>query len=410
MTRVRVLCLAVVALLAVHASAEPEPRLGAPESPSLSVYSDGVALVREQRSAVLRPGRNRLQVASLPARIDPTSIRVASDGVSLVEVGEPAAAASEQGGYGGHGVPVVRPAGRELTMDWVLEANRAMEAPVTVTYLTDAVTYAASLDVALGPGDEARVDGWITLRNDSGIAYRDAQVALVTAPARKLPAGGRPTPASLRREIALPSRVTLPTAERHRVRVLSREISLGPERIVVEGGRLVDHERELDPTVLLGRREIRGLPALAERRRRMTDDDRAAIAAALPPAKRRIYEGRDAGSLLVEEAIDPASMSADLSLGPARGVRVRRRQLGYERDRETGHVLETIEIRVENQRDREVEVEILEHLYRSPSFEIEGASGDLEVRRRAGGSIAEARLVVPARSPAKLTFTVLYRP
>lgn len=389
-------CLAC-AVPAVGVAAGQAKHLGPPEDVSLTLYSDGQALVRQRRQASLPRGRNRVLVAKLPAGIDSSSIRVEADGVTLIEVRE--------------GSPNTRVPNGESLGEWVLETERSFDGQMTVSYLVPGIQYSASLDVVFDSGGGTRLDGWISIRNATGIRYADASVVLVTAPARK-PQNASPQGSHVRRrEVPLADRVTLAASQRRRVRVLSLRPELDPERIVVEGGRLREYDAQLPPGQRMGRGDLGTTPVHAELRRRLRARDVDALARALPPLTRRVYLKRNAGlELLYEDELDPVSMSPEVSMRRASDIRVDRRQLQFTRRKDPPSTEETIELVVANSGGRPARVEIVENLFRSPRFEIQASSRDLEIGDDLGRDVATTVLTIAAGKQAKLTYTVAYRP
>ena len=70
---------------------------------------------------------------------------------------------------------------------WRLEAARAGTYPTEVSYLTNGITWTADY-VAIINEDEDTVDltGWVTLNNQSGTTYRDAELQLMAGDVRRV--------------------------------------------------------------------------------------------------------------------------------------------------------------------------------------------------------------------------------
>ena len=400
--------------IAIPSSAALTAEVGPPANRTLTLYADGQALVREQRAAQLERGRNRVVVRQLPRGIDTSSIRVAARGVTLAEVRD------------GLSVPdrlsTLSPAAQESALvptrggngeaigEWILEAEQRLEEPITVTYLVSGIQYSASLDVVLERQGGIQLDGWVSIRNGLGLAFDGARVVLVTTPARRT-RHSNPSDPIPRREVELAERIALPAGQSRRLRVLDRQVEAQPERIVVEGGRLQKHEQALEVGQRMRQGGLGTQPVWAETRRRLDRQDLAAIVRVLPAATRRIYRENPLGpELLYEDTIDPASMSRELTLARATDLRVRRRQLQFAHRKDPRETEETLEIVVGNEGSKSVRVELVEHLFRSPNFEILASSRDLEAGAGEDAALARSVLTIDPGQQAKLTYTVLYRP
>ncbi|HEX8299017.1 MAG TPA: DUF4139 domain-containing protein [Rubricoccaceae bacterium] len=229
-------------LLATNMTASAQPVVSAPEtreSTSLTVYNGGFAVVREVRTIPLRRGLMSVRFEGVPARIDPTSLSLASlsspGSVSVREqnyqynlvstqsvldaavgqrirlvrqIGETTVVDEgvliSQPGQGrivrlDDGRVLVDPAGTiELTtlpdgllsrpsLLWQLDS--AVDGPqrLEARYLTDGITWEADY-VAVVNDDETALDltGWVTLDNQSGTSYRQAALQLIAGDVRRV--------------------------------------------------------------------------------------------------------------------------------------------------------------------------------------------------------------------------------
>ena len=199
---------------------------------ALTIYQNGQSLVQDRRNLRLPGGRSRQEFPDVSAQIRPETVVLSGPGIGIVEqnfdydlltpgalmqkaVGEtvtllrtnPATGAQTRerarilaanGGVvmqvGDHievlrddGLPVrvifdqVPPGLRARpTLSVTLESQRGGTVPVDLTYLTPGIgwsaDYVALFDQAAGRID---VEGWVTLTNNSGTSYRNAQLLLV---------------------------------------------------------------------------------------------------------------------------------------------------------------------------------------------------------------------------------------
>ena len=214
---------------------EPESR----EAVSLTVYNGGFAVVREVRPLVLRRGVQAVRFEGVPARIDPTSLSLASltapGALSVLEqnyqynligtnsvldaaVGQRVRLVREIGGEAvvDEGVLISQPnQGRIIELDdgrvlvdpegtlelltrpdgllsrpsllWRLASEQAGEQRVEARYLTDGLSWKADY-VAVVDEAETAVDltGWVTLDNRSGATYPEAELQLIAGDVRRV--------------------------------------------------------------------------------------------------------------------------------------------------------------------------------------------------------------------------------
>ncbi len=200
-------------------------------SPELTVYNQGLALVRDPRTLTLQEGLNQVAISDVAAQIDPTSVHFRSltdpAGTTVLEqnfeydlvgssrllekyIDQPIEVVMQDGStYTGRllsgagdlilqgedgGVTVLQrdqirtfsfpalPEGliTRPTLVWLVDASTAGTHDVEITYLTRGISWRADYVILLA-ADETRMDlnGWVTLDNRSGATYKDARLKLV---------------------------------------------------------------------------------------------------------------------------------------------------------------------------------------------------------------------------------------
>ncbi|MGZ8312133.1 MAG: DUF4139 domain-containing protein [Allosphingosinicella sp.] len=222
-------------LLATPAIAQneiPSPSENAQGDVAVTIYNNDLALVQDTRQLDLAAGRSRREFPDVSAQIRPETVTLTGAGIGIVEqnfdfdllspqalmqkaVGEtitlvrtnPATGAevrerarvlAANGGVVlqiGERIEVLRDDGLPVrvifdrvpenlrarpTLSVTLASERGGRRPVTLTYLTPGLAwqadYVALFDQAAGRMD---VQGWITLTNNSGTEYRNADTLLV---------------------------------------------------------------------------------------------------------------------------------------------------------------------------------------------------------------------------------------
>jgi hypothetical protein len=226
--------LPLCALIAAPAAAQdiPPPGQNAQGEVSITIYNNDLALVQDRRNLSFGQGRVRQEFPDVSAQIRPETVTLVGDNLSIVEqnfdfdllspqaliqsaVGEtitlvrtnPATGAETReralvlaanGGVVlqiGNRIEVLRDDGLPVrvifdqtppnlrarpTLSVTVDSRRGGQRPVTLTYLTGglgwAADYVAMFDEGAGRMD---VQGWITLTNNSGTEYRAANTLLV---------------------------------------------------------------------------------------------------------------------------------------------------------------------------------------------------------------------------------------
>ena len=222
----------------------PPPGSSAQGDVAVTIYNNGNALVQDRRELPLPIGRSRQEFPDVSAQIRAETVTLSGNGLSIVEqnfdydllspaalmqkaVGatitivrinpatgaetrERARVLAANGGVVlqiGERIEVLRDDGLPVrvifdkvpeglrprpTLSVTLSASTGGRQPVTLTYLTPGLgwsaDYVALFDEAKGTMD---VQGWITLNNQSGTAYRNARVLLVAGAVNGQPDTGQ---------------------------------------------------------------------------------------------------------------------------------------------------------------------------------------------------------------------------
>lgn len=219
----------LLAQVAAVAAGLAGPATGAP---SLTIYNENLALIRDARTLTLPAGAGRIEFPGVSAQIRPETAVLVADGVSVLEqnfdfdlltpdkllekavgqditivrtnpatgreTSERARVLSANGGavlrigerievLRGDGLPTrvifdTVPANlrAEPTLSMLVDGGRGGARPVQLSYLSGGLSWRADY---VAQWDEARgrmaLQGWITLTNNSGTAYENARTQLV---------------------------------------------------------------------------------------------------------------------------------------------------------------------------------------------------------------------------------------
>ncbi len=211
------------------------------DSIAVTIYNQGAALIRDQRTLTLEQGVNTLNFRDVAATIDATSVTFRSltdpDGAIVLEqnyiydlvnleallaryLDETVSITAVDGTVysgellsGRHGEAILRTAEGELlvlrlydardirfpaisegdglitrpTLQWLLRSASGGEHQVEITYLAGGMNWTADYNMLLSAGETSLdLRGWVTLDNHSGRAFNDARLKLVAGDVHRI--------------------------------------------------------------------------------------------------------------------------------------------------------------------------------------------------------------------------------
>ncbi len=432
--------LALTLFFAIAAAAQDMPAptvVSAPEAQqdvSLTIYNQNFGIVREVRPIALREGLNIVRFEGVAAQIDPTSLaiksRLAPGALTVREqnyqydligtqsvldaavgqrvqllrrIGDQTVVESgvllSQPGQGrivqlDDGRVLVDPQGEIVLQEmpgglvsrpsllWHLVAARGGTHPTEVSYMTDGIGWRANYVAVVNEGETAvDLTGWVTLDNQSGATYRDAQLQLMAGEVRRVEPQ-RPQP--LMRAQMMEDAVALSKG--------FEEESFFEYHLYTLDGKTTIANRETKQMTLLSapgagvRRRLvfdQQAPWVAYQRRRpgsgaATTETSAAIVVELdntqanrmgmplPAGTVRVYKADARGHLqfLGEDEIGhtPRDEKVRLYIGDAFDVVGTRRVVEEKRLSDTLRET-TIEVEVRNRKETAADVAVVEHLW-----------------------------------------------
>lgn len=311
------------------------------------------------------------------------------------------------------------------TLVWLLEAGQGGDQNVEVTYMTGGINWAADYVVQLNEDDTALdLNGWITLDNRSGATYSDAKLKLVAGDVNVIQKVMVTADRGMAFEEAMPA-APPPVAEReffeYHLYDVQRPVTVRDNQTKqIEFTSATDVPAEkffvYDGAPGLGFYGY-GIPDPGYGTYSNPDvniylqienEEESGLGIPLPAGRVRVYKADVDGSLqfVGEDQIDhtPKDETLRLLLGNAFDIVGERRQTDFQQlGRDV--IEESFEITVRNHKDEDVEVRVVEHLFRWNEWEIvQESAGHTKLDQ---GSV-EWRLPVPADGESTLTYTVRY--
>lgn len=217
---------------------------------AVTIYNSNLGLVRDTRDIELPKGISSVKFMDVASQIDPTSVLIKSldhpGGIRVVEqnyeydllnpqklldkyvgkqmtlvlkqqvngsdqfVEQPATLLSNNNGQQvwriGNSI-VINPVNiaqmkfpevpenliSEPTLVWMLESDRALSHQIEASYLTAGMSWDANYVLLVDPTDtKADLNGWVTIKNNSGTPFRNAELKLVAGTINRAPQALRP--------------------------------------------------------------------------------------------------------------------------------------------------------------------------------------------------------------------------
>ncbi len=316
------------------------------------------------------------------------------------------------------------------TLLWLLDVKKAGEQLAKVTYQTTGLSWAADYSVVLSPDDSLMdLSGWVTITNQSGARYEDAELKLVagdvhraTEPGR---GGDRDALASKSRRseadggfeqkaffeyhlYTLGRRTTLPDSSIKQMELLSPAEGVPVRKIFLYYGGV-------------GGQPYGGQPYF-DRNFGITSNPKVDIflqfrngreqglGKPFPAGRVRVYKKDEADGALEfigEDAIDhtPKDEKVLLKLGSAFDLVGERKQTDFQVDTRAHWLKESFEIRLRNHKDVDVEVIVKENLYRWSNWKLEANSHEFT---KEDARTIQFAVKVPKDGETVVTYSVRY--
>ena len=319
------------------------------------------------------------------------------------------------------------------TLNWMVQSDRGGEQDTRISYETKGITWWADYNIVYAEGrnpNEGTIDmsAWVSILNQSGGSYEDANLKLVAGDVNRAPTGGGQSPYSggrmemlasdmrakgfeeksffeyhlytLGRPTTIPDRSTKQLElfeQASKIPVKKRFMFDGTQQFMYYGGGRQDNEQF-------------GIGGDTKVQVFLQFDNKEAdgLGMPLPSGRVRVSQLDDAdGSFefVGEDTIDhtPRNEQVSIKLGNAFDVVGERRQVSFQRG--PNWMIETIEVKVRNQKEKAVEVHIQEHLYRWSNAKITKISHEHEML---DSRTMHIPVTINPEDEAVVTYTVRY--
>lgn len=322
----------------------------------------------------------------------------------------------------------------EPTLIWRARSAQEGQQNLRLSYLARGVSWQAAYDVVLGEGGAAgSLAARIAVRNDSGGRFQDARIKLI------LSEKGRATPAGAEGPRVFDSegpaqryayRATEPQAERGVASLAPVETYELSSPLTLDPGQESFTQLAWTDTLPVSRFYVYdGVRFDRFQRNRRNDWNygtefhttvdthlefqnvtSGGLGFNLPPGRINLYQRRGEGAIdLLGSDVMAAVRAGDSGharIGPARGLRGERERTGYTEVKPLHEYEESFEIRLANDSDQDVQIRVVEHLYRWHDYEI--VKSDAEYTTIAQQTI-EFRPDLKPGGRRSIHYTVRYR-
>jgi hypothetical protein len=325
------------------------------------------------------------------------------------------------------------------TLRWQIDSAKAQKLSAELAYITGGMNWEATYNVVTGagaapaPDEKADVVGWVTITNLTGADFPQARIKLMAGDVAKIQprirgAAAMSGPVAMAQSVAVNGEVTQKPFDDYHLYDLNRVVSLrdGETKqvqfleasgVTVTRSYLYDGaDQNRQPIANFGGQFVSqqnyGISASntkVEVQQEIKNSEGNHLGIPLPAGRIRLYR-RDADGQMEfvgESTINhtPTEDTVKIVSGSAFDVKGSRRQTDYFVDNARRTLQENFEIKLTNQKDVPVTVNVLERLYRGDNWEIVQKSADYT--KLDSGRI-QFPVQVPAKGEATVTYTVHY--
>jgi hypothetical protein len=322
------------------------------------------------------------------------------------------------------------------TLSWLLETNDPGKFDAEISYVSGGMSWQADYNLVVSDKSNPKFDvldmvGWVTMRNQSGKTFENANIKLLAGDVNKIQEntiGGRVYAAAAKAADAeaLQPVVREKSFDEFHLYTLQRPTTLRDQQTKqvefvratsIHGLRLYVYDgAQLGQYGYYNREQIRNEPSYGTASNpkvwvmeEFKNADTNHLGIPLPKGKLRFYRRDTDGHLefVGENEIDhtPKDETIRVYTGNAFDVVGERKRTSFRVDSNHNWMEESFEIRVRNHKKEPVDVRVVEHMYRWTNWKlIEQSHGS----RKTDAQTSEFPITVPADGEQVVTYTVHY--
>jgi hypothetical protein len=306
------------------------------------------------------------------------------------------------------------------TLMWQVANDKDGKHLTEVSYLTTGVSWLCDY-VAVVDNEDKNIDlaGWVTINNQSGTAYKDARLKLIAGDVHRIADAGPRSVALMnarfmKEEAAAPQFQEKSFFEYH-MYTLQRKSTVKSNQSkqinLLEAANVSVNKLYIYDPSLYGWGYYQEGQTTKEQKVNVkieiTNSQAFHLGMPLPKGKVRVYKkDSDGGSEFIgEDLIDhtPKDEKIRLDIGNAFDLVGERKRIDFKQYGRTAD--ETIEISLRNHKDADVEIIVVEHLWRYNNWEMTAKTHEYTKK---DAQTVEFKIAVPKNGETKLKYTVHY--
>ncbi|MEW6008139.1 MAG: DUF4139 domain-containing protein [Candidatus Omnitrophota bacterium] len=309
------------------------------------------------------------------------------------------------------------------TLMWQLSNDKAGDHLTEVSYLTKGINWLADYVIVVDKDDRMiDLSGWVTIDNKSGATYKDASLKLIAGEvhrAKEEKEYYRSGMMEMAKEATAPQFEEKAFFEYH-MYTLQRKTTVKDnqtKQISLLSANNVPVKKLFifDPVDYFGWRwyyyedSQKSKEQKVKVKLELVNSKQYNLGMPLPKGKIKVYKEDVDRSLqfIGEDSIDhtPKDETIRLLLGDAFDVIGERKKINYREDRNGRMAEETFEISLRNHKDSDIEVNVIEHLWRYTNWKIIEKSHEFTKK---DAQTIEFKVLVPKDGETKIIYTVKY--
>jgi hypothetical protein len=324
------------------------------------------------------------------------------------------------------------------TLHWLIGSDRPAKVAAELDYITRGLRWDATYNVVApaqdGPaGQRLDMSGWVNVTNESGTDFRDALLQLMAGDVSKLVnQNGRPiaydtlSSAAMAGPVGVQQQITQKTFDDYHLYDLHRTATLldhqskqieflnvtdiPAQRVYVYDGFKIDSQNGQNIYYQWNQENFgNATNPKVWIMQEFKNSDANHLGMPLPKGRMRFYRKDVDGSLqfIGENTIDhtPKDEMVKVYLGNAFDLTGERTRMDFKNIQQNRMIIESYKVVVKNAKDTAMPVRVIEHLYRTATWEITKNTDPFE---KADSQTIEFNVEVPAHAEKTVSYTVTY--